>query len=254
MIHGLTEIATEMVLQAPSISVDLASRTVDWIEQHDKTVDLLKWIAAALLAWLLGLVRFVRTKLKRPTVEIEMFTSRCVVDDLGEMEGRASNIRAIFLLEPGLNNPTTDPIVVREFTIAMKALRRWPIWQRQMHPTTLPSRPQHSAGQMTKLLKCWFSNFNDGSSDLTLSGRIESRDFQSGFLLFTSVTFGNLQPRISNERIPIKVRARLTTGETLTAKAMIRVVDDPFILERMVPGILEHTKTSSTWNIIRELR
>ena len=223
----------------------------EWIESHEKPVDLLKWVAAGLLAWSLGVVRYIRMKLKRPTIEIELFTSRCTCDDLGEIDDSPRNIRAIYALQIGVNNPTTDPIVIRDFTLATKAMRRWPIWQEELHPTTLPARPQHSVGAATKILKCWFSNFHDDLNYLSLTGKVEPRDFQSGYLLFTSVTWGDLEPKIINGKVSVRATARLTTGESLRTKALIRVVDDPPIVEGIVPGILNHTKNASTWNIIR---
>ncbi|HHA2771944.1 TPA: hypothetical protein ACOEQZ_001128 [Stenotrophomonas maltophilia] len=250
-LYSLAYSAFAAIGQMAPISDRGGSGVIEWIESHEKTVDLLKWVAAGLLAWSLGVVRYIRMKLKRPTIEIELFTSRCACDDLGEIDGSARNIRAIYVLQIGVNNPTTDPIVIRDFTIATKAMRRWPIWQEELYPTTLPTRPQHSVGTITKILKCWFSNFHDDLNHLSLMGKIEPREFQSGYLLFTSVTWGDLEPRIINGKTPVRATARLTTGETLRTKALIRVVDDPSIVEGIVPGILDHTKNSSTWNIIR---
>lgn len=232
----------------PQVVTDIVS----WIESHDKTVDLIKWVVIGLAAWLVGAFRFIRTKLKRPALEIEELTSRCVWEDLGEIDGNGNNVRVIFLIEAGVTNPTTAPIVVRNFTLSIKRQKRWPLWHRELNPATLPTRVRLTVGGITKLLKNWFSNFPDGPETLTLSGKIEPRDFQSGFLLFVSVSWGNMVPRSLNGSIPVRLRARLTTGETLTAKAKVIQMDDHSIFEGMVPGVLEHAGNRSTWNILRE--
>ena len=54
------------------------SNLVEWIEAHATTIDVLKWIMVGLLAWVLGVFRFIKTKLKRPKLEVEAFTSRCI--------------------------------------------------------------------------------------------------------------------------------------------------------------------------------
>lgn len=231
----------------PSVFTDLAT----WIEAHATTVDLLKWAIVGLLAWALGVFRFLRAKLKRPKLEIESFTSRCIWQELGVVDGNDHNARVVFLVEAGITNPTTDPIVVRDFTLKVKRLKGWPVRNHPLNAVTLPSRVRHSIGDITKLLKNWFSNFSEGPDSLTLSGRIESRDHQSGFLLFVSASWGYLRPFQKDGAIPVKLCARLTTGERLVADARIVLMDDHSAFEAMVPGVIEHVQNRSTWNIIR---
>lgn len=70
---------------------------VGWIEDHSTTVDLLKWAFVGLLAWVLGIFRFLRARLKRPKLEIESFTSRCIWQELGVVDGNDHNARVVFL-------------------------------------------------------------------------------------------------------------------------------------------------------------
>lgn len=222
-----------------------------WIEAHGTTVDLIKWVVIGAAAWALGAFRFLRTKLKRPRLEIESFTSRSIWQELGVIDGNDHNARAVFLIEAGINNPTTDPIVVRDFTLEVRRLRRWLARNRSLSPTSLPSRVRHNIGTVTKLLKNWFSNFAEGPEELTLDARIESRDHRSGFLLFVSVSWGYMRPLVRSGAIPVKLCARLTTGETLIARADIALIDDHSIFEAMVPGVLAYVENRSTWNIMR---
>lgn len=231
----------------PSILADL----VEWIEAHGITVDLVKWIIVGLIAWALGAFRFLRAKLKNPKLEIESFTSRYIWQELGVVDGNEHNARVVFLIEAGINNPTTDPIVIRDFTLEVTRLKRWLVRNHALNPVTLPSRVRHNIGDITRLLKNWFSNFAEGSETLTLGGRIESRDHQSGFLLFVSVSWGYMRPVTKNGAIPVKLYARLTTGETLVAKANIVPMDDHAAFEAMIPGVLAHVQNRSTWNVIR---
>jgi hypothetical protein len=192
-----------------------------------------------------------RTRLKRPKLEIESFTSRCIWQELGVIDGNDHNARVVFLIEAGINNPTTDPIVVRDFTLKVRRLRRWLALSRSLNPASLPSRVRHNVGDVTKLLKNWFSNFAEGPEDLTLDARIESRDHRSGFLLFVSVSWGYMRPLVRSGAVPVKLCVRLTTGETLIARSDIALMDEHSNFEAMVPGVLAYVENRSTWNIIR---
>lgn len=231
----------------PSILANL----VEWIEAHGTTVDLLKWVIAGIVAWALGVFRFLRAKLRRPKLEIEALTSRCIWQELGVVDGNDHNARVIFLIEAGINNPTSDPMVVRDFTLQVRRLKRWLVRNHVLNAVTLPSRVRHNIGDITRLLKNWFSNFPEGPDTLTLGTRIEPRDCKSGFLLFVSVSWGYMRPQIKNGAVPVKLYARLTTGETLVAESNIVLMDDHAAFEAMVPGVLAHVKDRSTWNIIR---
>lgn len=222
-----------------------------WIEAHATTVDLVKWIVVGLLAWGLGAFRFLRTKLKRPKLEIESFTSRCIWQELGVVDGNDSNVRVVFLIEAGISNPTTDPIVVRDFTLKVERLKGWPVRNHPLNPVSLPSRVRNNVGDITKLLKNWFSHFSDGSDSLTLDTRIDSRDYLSGFLLFVSASWGYMRPAVRNGAVPVTLKARLTTGEVLSVRSNIVLMDEHDKFESMVPGILNYVQHKETWNIIR---
>ncbi|MFZ2752811.1 MAG: hypothetical protein WAZ48_05135, partial [Lysobacteraceae bacterium] len=164
---GRLNSGVRFAMTLPSILTDIIS----WIESHGSTVDLLKWIAVGILAWAIGAFRFLKAKLKRPKLEIESFTSRCSWEELGVLDDHDHNARIVFLIEAGVNNPTTDPIFIRDFTLQIKRLKRWPIWHQSLHPVTLPNRVRQDIGATTKLLTNWFSNFPDGPESLTLDAK-----------------------------------------------------------------------------------
>jgi hypothetical protein len=229
------------------------SDVLNWIEHHGQTVDLIKWLLLIAVAWVVGLFKFLRRRLKSPTLEIETLTSRAYCHDLGEQDGHQHVCRSLFLLSVGVNNPTTDTIVVRDLTLRYKEHRpfRWTPWQ---HPTTLPARPRQAVGGTVKLLRNWFSNFAEGPESLTVGGRIEPRAFESGYLLFVAATYGWMNPRVHSDTVHVQVQARLTTGEKLKAKARVQLFTDPEAMDTMVPGVGSYAANSSTWNISTQRR
>lgn len=230
---------------------ELLAVGTDWIEAHGNTVDLLKWISVGLLAWFLGVFSYIRTKLQRPTVEVESFTSRCIWQNIDAADGVDPHVRVIFLVEAGVLNPTDQPIVVRDFNLLVSRVGKGTIPNQPLGATTLPCRVRHSTKKITKFLNNWFSNFDEGSPELTLSSRIEPKDFSSGFLLFVSVSHGYLEPLRKEGTIPVELHAHLTTGEKLSAESQIVIVDDHDYFESLVPGVLEHVESRETWNLIR---
>jgi len=225
---------------------------ISWIEAHGQTVDLLKWLLVGILAWALGVFGYIRTKLKRPRLEVDSFTSRYAWEEMGVIDGNDNNALVIFLIEARITNPTTDPVVVSDFSLQIKRLKRWPMWHQELSPTTLPARVRHTVGDITRLLRNWFSKFPEGPESLTIDSKIEARAVESGFLLFVSASWGYMRPMVENDAIPVKLSARLTTGERLFARGKIMQMKDHQAFERMVPGILGHARNRSTWNIIRE--
>ncbi|MES5815360.1 hypothetical protein [Pseudoxanthomonas sp. Soil82] len=211
---------------------------IDWIEEHQGSLDILKWLLVLLAAWALGLFKYVRRKLKSPRVEIERLTSRCYCEAFEELHDCKDVVRSVFLLHVSVTNPTTDPIVVKDFWLRYRTLRSWKKWTEFMLPTTLPNRPRQTVGSSTKLLKVWFSKYQDDPAEFALDGRIEARDYQAGYVLFVSSTWGNHNPRITNGKLALEVRAKLTTGETLRHRVAVSQLEDRAYLESFVPGIL----------------
>src|SRR3546814_20108326 len=75
----------------PSSLIDLAG----WIEAHATTVGLLKWVIVGLLAWALGVFRFLRAKLKSPKLEIESFSRRCIWQEHGVVDGYEQDRKSV---------------------------------------------------------------------------------------------------------------------------------------------------------------
>ena len=198
----------------------------EWIESHEKTVDVLKWAALLAIAWAVGIFKYIRRKFRQPIPTFEEFTSRCLVEEFDIFEGRKDAFRASFLMEVGLTNTTSEPVVIRSFSLSVLRRKFWRPWKPALIALSLPARPRHKTGASTKLLKNWFSNFPDDFPELTLTGTIDSKHHQSGFLLFVCFATGDHAPRMFGEYIRIKVHVHLTTGETKIVKGKVRVVRD----------------------------
>ena len=231
--------------------LSLFSPVVDWIESHEKTVDLLKWIALLLVAWAVGLFKYLRQKLRQPFATIEEHTSRCLVEEFAEFQGHKNALRASFLIEVGLVNPTSEAVVIRHFSLAVRRRKFWRAWEPEMVALSLPNRPRQHMGSGMKFLKNWFSNFPDEYRDLTLTGTVEPKQNHSGFLLFVCFATDNWAPRVEGEFIRVKANVHLTTGERRTVRAKVRITRDEKKFDGWVPGILDQVKHESAWGAVR---
>jgi hypothetical protein len=73
---------------------------LDWIEKHPQTIEILEWSGFLVVAWLSGLVGFLRSRTRKPRVSISEITRRCLVEEFAEIDGGYRNaVRASFLLE-----------------------------------------------------------------------------------------------------------------------------------------------------------
>jgi hypothetical protein len=224
---------------------------VSWIESHEKTVELLKWLAVLFVAWITGIFRFLRNKLRRPIATLEEITSRCLIEEFPEFQSYQNVVRATFLVEVGLLNPTSERVIVRKFSLAIPRRKLWRRWKPELIALTLPNRPRHQMGCGQKLLKSWFSNFPDEFHDLTLSGQVEPKEHHSGFLLFVYFAHGPWVPKIEGEFIKVKARVHLTTGEICSVSGKVRVTRDKENFEEWVPGIIEQINHESAWGGFR---
>ncbi len=220
---------------------------VDWIESHEKTVDLLKWLALLLVAWAVGLFKFLRQKFRLPIATIEEHTSRCLIEEFDEFQGHTNVVRASFLIEAGLVNTTSEPVVIRHFSLAVRRRRPWRPWKPELIALSLPARPRHPTGSSVKLLKNWFSKFSDEFQDLTLHGEVDPKHHNSAYLLFVSFTPGNWSPKYDGEYVRVKILIHLTTGETRTAKGRVLITRNKEKFEEWVPGILEQVAHETAW-------
>lgn len=173
-------------------------QAISWIESHKETVDLLKWSALLLLAWATGIFKLVRDQTRRPKVIVDPRTSRCLLAPGPERSGMAL---AVFLLDVGIINQSREPIVVRDLSMRFRQSAGLRPWGRWIAANSLPARVSHHFGDQTKLLRNWFTNFNDGSENLTIDARIDGLGESTGYILFIAANEENSAPSRSTKTI-----------------------------------------------------
>ena len=137
----------------------IISNLTTWIEDHGNTVDLLKWVAILIAAWLLGAFKYLKAKFRRATATLNVSESRCLVEEINTTNEN-TRFRLSFLVEMGVLNPTTERLVVRTFSLAVRKRSFWRAWTYQLSPISLPARPQMDlADGGRKFMKNWFSKF-----------------------------------------------------------------------------------------------
>lgn len=223
-----------------------------WIEAHPITVDLFKWGTILLLAWITGFFRFVRNHARKPSISVIPEASRCYIEQMDEFDGCKDVIRAAYLVDVTVRNPTNEKIVVESFSLSY--IKNKPLFFRsvEFHPVTMPSRPRQEMGSGTKISKVFFSNFDDGFESLTMSGEIEPKQFQNGYVLFVSFTWGSWNPKIIKGHVRIRVGCQLTTGEEISCSASIQITTNAETFEKWVPGIIDQVRHQCTWNAVKQ--
>ena len=78
-----------------------------WIEDHQATVDLAKWLLVLALAWAAGLFRYVRNLTRTPRLSISSVTSRCYVEEQ-PFESHSDAMKAAFLLDIEVTNRSSE--------------------------------------------------------------------------------------------------------------------------------------------------
>lgn len=220
----------------------------DWLEQHNTTVDLLKWTAILVVAWIAGAFSFIRGLTRKPKTALITNASRCLVEEFDELNGKRMVMRAAFLLNAEVTNPSNENVTVKGFKLSYRHNRFWFPQSKELFSLSLPARPRQEMGSAIKVSKVFFSTFGDGYNDLTMTGVLSPKDFQSAYLLFVSFTWGSWNPRIRNGRVRVRLSAEITTGETLRSVAEIAVTQDKEQFEKWVPGIIDQINHQSTWN------
>lgn len=229
------------------------SGLAEWIESHQTTVDFLKWLVLLVVAWAAGIFRCLRNLTRNPRVAVSEVISRCLILE-APYEGHQDATKAVFLLNIEVENRSSERIVVSSFELRYR--RQVPLfrWSQKFSAISLPNRVHHKMGGGTKIMRNWFAHFPDGIPTLTVEGKIDARDAESGYALFVTHTHGSWNPKVQNNLVRVRVYERLTTGRTVSASAMVVVAQNPEFFEQMVPGILDQVEHPSAWNVPARFR
>jgi hypothetical protein len=223
--------------------------SLEWLEAHSVTVDILKWILVALIAWVGGAFGYFRTRMRKPELEFLEVASRCRLECQKVRQDQNDVARAAFLVNVGVTNGTREPVFMKSFSLAYRKKGKFRGFHKKIGPCTLPNLPRQKVADGEKFLPVWLTSFPDTNEGLLVEARLESKDYRLGYMLFVSHTFGTWNPVVENEHINIRMYATTTDGVKLRADGKVRVLTDPEILEEMVPGLGELLEQEQSWNV-----
>ena len=226
----------------------MIEQVISWIEGHRVTVGLAQAVTLLLVAWFTGIFRFVITLTRRPKVRI-VETASMVFIETPNTEGKDNENRVAFILNASIINSLRERIVLDQFFLSYQTINPFRSYRQKLVRIAFPNRPQKRVGTGLKLMGVWFTNFAGDESQLPPSmGCLESMQMESGYLLFVSYTWGGWSPSISDGKIRVRLKALLTSGETLVHETRVRAVFDSSFVSEFCPGIIEHIADQSTWN------
>lgn len=230
--------------------MNIIEHILNWIEAHPQTTDLIKWIVLLFFAWISGFLSYLYRLNRKPFIKIYEGTSLCFLEKFDDYEGHKHAVRASLLLEISASNPSQDRIIINAFEAQIKTMLWKKRWCQSTSAIALPNRVRHQMGSGTKVLRNWFTQFNDGNDALlSLNGRVESKDATSGFVLFVIFSFETWDPRIVNNCIQVRVKASLASGEKLETEKNIPITTDKALIEKLVPGFLNQISHPTAWNV-----
>lgn len=222
---------------------------IDWIETHEKTVDLLKWAAVLLVAWASGAFAYLRRYRLRPRLEIAETASFVYLEHPSEPKSPAPATRASFIINASLVNSSNERVVLDHFELSFRSFHFWRSYRQRLLRLAFPSRPRKRVGEVTKYMGVWFTEYPlDELKTAVIDGSLEPKESCGGYLLFTSYSYGSWNPKVSKNLVHVRLRAKLTSQEWLSKSAKLLVISDPAIVEEFSPGFVEHVAHESTWN------
>lgn len=235
-------------MQFLHFSVPTSAEVFTWIESHRVTVGLAQSLALILLAWLAGAFRLLQALTRRPSVRIVDSASFVFIES-PSIEGKDNALRAAYVINASLVNSSAERIVLDEFSLSYQTVNPFRSFKQRLVPIAFPARPRKRLGSGFKMMGVWFTNFPDEEYTLPPGlGSLEPKDMESGYLLFTSFTWGSWNPVVVDGQVRVRLKAYLTSGEVLVGAARLRALYEPETAHEFCPGIIEHIAHESTWN------
>jgi len=219
---------------------------IDWIEAHEHTVDLVKWIAAGIAAWALGVFRAIRAWALRPSISIEPKYSHCFADQHKKLGEHNSVTLFSIVLDAAIMNPTGAKIGVRGFELQLRRSKWWPRWTEPVPAIGFPTMPRTPMpDNAIKVVPLWMTSFEGYDASLTHSD-VDAQDSAAGLVFFAIALPDSSIP--TAEHRSVKLTVTLGTGERRSVVANIKIQEDLGKLERMVPGSLPYVRHESVWS------
>lgn len=228
-----------------------AQNAINWIEEHEHTVELLKWAVVGALVWWSGILGALSDWSKRPTLKVDEYYSHFFFEHHVMLGKHSDQVLIVVLADLGIINPTTHRIGIVGFDMSIRRLgllRRWLKATKAIGfpaPYTLPM-PQN----MVKIIPIWFTHFPTGPDDPGL-GRTgaDPQDSTSAMTMFV-VALDKGNARHLNGTLPVKIRAHLATGRTCTFIGVLGNKLEMGKLDSRIEGGLDYARHPSVWTKI----
>lgn len=222
---------------------------IEWIETHQATVGLVESALMLLLAWFSGAFAALGRFRRKARVEIVAPASFVFLDDVAEKGGVGKDVLAAFVLNVSVINATNEKVVVEQFLLSYRTANFFRSFKQRLVRIPFMEQPRKRVGGGHKYHSVWFTNFPASEVKMEpVSGTIDPKEYNAGYLLFVSCTTGGWNPVVFQDKVKLKLSARLTTGERITACREIRVVRDKTFLDEFSPKLSAHVADKTAWN------
>ncbi|WP_353402515.1 hypothetical protein [Duganella hordei] len=224
---------------------DFFTASIGWIEAHEHTVDLFKWIVAGLAAWLLGVFRAIRAWALRPSISITETYSHCFTEQHAELDTYSDVTLFAFVLDAVVMNPTTSKVGVQTFELEIRRRGLWKRWTSPITAIGFPTMPRTPMpNDAIKVVPIWLTTFEGYDSSLSLRD-IDGQNSAAGLIFFALVMPDS--SIVSDEKCTLKLSVRLATGERRSVVTKIKFENGLDKLERMVPSSIKYVRHKSVW-------
>lgn len=195
------------------------SALVTWIETHEHTVGVIKWIVAGVVVWWSGLVRAIQDYSRRPTVVVDEHYSSWYVEEHEEIKGNKKVSFVVVLLDIHVTNPTKVNLGVSGFELS---IRRPGVigWWKPISNVGFSALPtMHLSSERSKILPVWFDSFPDEYEHATRRN-VDAQHTVSAHAVF-ALMIDSKNLSAPKGQLELRVRARLGSGQLCTTKVHV---------------------------------
>jgi hypothetical protein len=223
----------------------------NWLATHKELVDAAKWLFLIILGWVTGLFGWAYTKFRRARVKAIPEVSRCYQITYQDNTGKSIE-RSAFFIKIALENPSATLAILRRVTLTYKPIHPLKRFTKQFNCTSFPSPVKIKVGDIIKLIPVLFTSFPAEICPPSPDGRLGPKEYQEGYILVATETFGSYSPKHGTKGVKIKLRGYFTDGRTHSSTSHIHLVSGFELLEEQVSGITEYLKDENTRNLLFE--
>lgn len=152
-----------------------------WLELHNTTIDLLKWLIILLIAWFSGFIKLIYKYTKKPKSVIIPSASIIYFESILEKDNIKNAVRCSYILNVKVTNLSKEKIFVDHFHISYKNYSLKRSMKQKLLRIPFPNRPRKILGDIEKLLSVFFTNYPVEKYDMVpANGILETNESQGG--------------------------------------------------------------------------